>query len=131
LVGDAAHIHSPMGARGMNLGLEDAWVFAHLFCEGRLDQYNNLRRPVDRGVVHQVELLSRIVAGDSLAFRLLRRVVFPSALRIPFLRNRMMKTLTGPDHDLPFAVEDGATRTQEDPLSLRARSQSGVNRTAR
>src|SRR5262249_42141144 len=24
--GDAAHVHSPVGARGMNLGLEDAWV---------------------------------------------------------------------------------------------------------
>ncbi len=28
--GDAAHIHSPLGARGMNLGIEDAWVFAQL-----------------------------------------------------------------------------------------------------
>lgn len=25
--GDAAHIHSPIEARGMNLGLEDAWGF--------------------------------------------------------------------------------------------------------
>ena len=24
--GDSAHIHSPIGARGMNLGIEDAWV---------------------------------------------------------------------------------------------------------
>jgi 2-polyprenyl-6-methoxyphenol hydroxylase-like FAD-dependent oxidoreductase len=28
--GDAAHIHSPIGARGMNLGLEDAFIFSRL-----------------------------------------------------------------------------------------------------
>jgi 2-polyprenyl-6-methoxyphenol hydroxylase-like FAD-dependent oxidoreductase len=28
LAGDAAHIHSPVAARGMNLGIEDAFVFA-------------------------------------------------------------------------------------------------------
>jgi 2-polyprenyl-6-methoxyphenol hydroxylase-like FAD-dependent oxidoreductase len=28
LAGDAAHIHSPIGGRGMNLGIEDAFVFA-------------------------------------------------------------------------------------------------------
>lgn len=28
LAGDAAHIHSPVGARGMNLGIEDAHVYA-------------------------------------------------------------------------------------------------------
>jgi 2-polyprenyl-6-methoxyphenol hydroxylase-like FAD-dependent oxidoreductase len=29
LAGDAAHIHAPVAARGMNLGIEDAFVFAH------------------------------------------------------------------------------------------------------
>jgi 2-polyprenyl-6-methoxyphenol hydroxylase-like FAD-dependent oxidoreductase len=29
LAGDAAHVHAPVAARGMNLGIEDAFVFAH------------------------------------------------------------------------------------------------------
>jgi 2-polyprenyl-6-methoxyphenol hydroxylase-like FAD-dependent oxidoreductase len=28
LAGDAAHIHSPVGARGMSLGIADAYVYA-------------------------------------------------------------------------------------------------------
>ncbi|HRX85127.1 MAG TPA: FAD-dependent monooxygenase, partial [Phycisphaerae bacterium] len=44
--GDAAHLHSPMGARGMNLGLEDAWVFAQLAGRDALERYHAFRRPV-------------------------------------------------------------------------------------
>jgi 2-polyprenyl-6-methoxyphenol hydroxylase-like FAD-dependent oxidoreductase len=53
--GDAAHIHSPVGARGMNLGLENAWVFAYLVKTNQLHKYDRLRRPVDRQVVRRVE----------------------------------------------------------------------------
>ncbi|HEX4130440.1 MAG TPA: FAD-dependent monooxygenase [Pirellulales bacterium] len=102
--GDAAHIHSPMGARGMNLGIEDACVFAALERVGRLAEYNALRRPVDERVVRQVERLSRIVAGESAIARLLRRFAFPLAVRIPPVRARMVPTLTGLDHDLPNVV---------------------------
>src|SRR3546814_4018092 len=31
LGGDAAHVHSPVGGRGMNLGIEDACAFARRF----------------------------------------------------------------------------------------------------
>ena len=30
IIGDAAHLHSPVGARGMNLGIEDAFVLSEL-----------------------------------------------------------------------------------------------------
>nr|WP_263974262.1 FAD-dependent monooxygenase [Streptomyces albicerus] len=56
LVGDAAHIHSPAGAQGMNTGIQDAlnlgWMLA-LVCSGRasaalLDTYEIERAPVGR-----------------------------------------------------------------------------------
>lgn len=95
--GDAAHIHSPLGARGMNLGLEDVFVFARLERLGQLKQYDALRRPVDRAVVRRVEALSRIVSAESAFTRLIRSFMLP-ATRIPFIRKLMIDTVTGLDH---------------------------------
>jgi 2-polyprenyl-6-methoxyphenol hydroxylase-like FAD-dependent oxidoreductase len=102
--GDAAHIHSPVGARGMNLGLEDAWVFAQLVKHDRLSEYDALRRPVDRQVVRRVALISRMASGDSRFLRFMRRVVLPRAIQLPSVRARMVATLTGLDHALPADI---------------------------
>ncbi|MBH98552.1 MAG: hypothetical protein CMM56_08885 [Rhodospirillaceae bacterium] len=40
LVGDAAHSHSPVGGRGMNLGIADAADLANKIVNGGLDQYH-------------------------------------------------------------------------------------------
>jgi 2-polyprenyl-6-methoxyphenol hydroxylase-like FAD-dependent oxidoreductase len=106
--GDAAHVHSPMGARGMNLGLEDAFVFAELARTGRLDEYDRLRRPIDRKVVRRVEYLSQIVSAESWFNWLVRSFVLPRAVKIPFIRSRMVGTVTGLDHKLPLGLA-GAT----------------------
>jgi 2-polyprenyl-6-methoxyphenol hydroxylase-like FAD-dependent oxidoreductase len=98
--GDAAHIHSPMGARGMNLGIEDAFVFAALAGQNRLAEYNALRHPVDARVVHQVEFFSRLMSQNSWYFDLIRRYVFPTLVKTP-LQARIKQTVTGLDHDLP------------------------------
>jgi 2-polyprenyl-6-methoxyphenol hydroxylase-like FAD-dependent oxidoreductase len=110
LAGDAAHIHSPMGARGMNLGLEDAWVFAELVRANRLAEYGRRRRPVDRRVVRQVDLLSRVAAAESRIYRFARAYLFPLAIRIPFIRARMVATVTGLDHKLPQVQPARASR---------------------
>jgi 2-polyprenyl-6-methoxyphenol hydroxylase-like FAD-dependent oxidoreductase len=104
LAGDAAHLHSPIGARGMNLGLEDAWVFAELVRTDRLQTYDQLRRPVDRRVVRRVELLSRVVSAESRFTRFLRALVFPLALKLPLMRGLMVRTVSGLDHKLPDFV---------------------------
>lgn len=104
LAGDAAHIHSPIGARGMNLGIEDAWVFAELAAGGRLGEYEGLRRPVDRAVVRRVELLSRFAAGESLFFRVARRCLLPVATGVPLLRRRVVRVAAGLDHPLEPAL---------------------------
>jgi 2-polyprenyl-6-methoxyphenol hydroxylase-like FAD-dependent oxidoreductase len=38
LGGDAAHIHSPVGGSGMNIGFEDALVFTELLRKGQLGE---------------------------------------------------------------------------------------------
>jgi 2-polyprenyl-6-methoxyphenol hydroxylase-like FAD-dependent oxidoreductase len=99
--GDSAHVHSPVGARGMNLGLEDAWVFSELVRIDRLSEYNQLRWPIDRRVVVQVEFFTRIVSAESPLDRFVREFVFPKAIQFPSLRSRMVTTITGLDHELP------------------------------
>ena len=53
LAGDAAHVHSPAGARGMNLGIEDACWLAWLVAEGREEDYSALRMPAVKTVLKE------------------------------------------------------------------------------
>lgn len=99
--GDAAHIHSPIGARGMNLGVEDAWVFAELVNAQMMDAYDRLRRPVDARVVSRIERFTRFVSTDSRLVQLLRSILFPIVTKIGFLRTPIVKTGAGLDHELP------------------------------
>lgn len=112
--GDAAHVHSPVGARGMNLGLEDAWVFAELVRAGRLHEYDRLRKPVDEKVVRRVEFLSRIASGESAVDRFARRWLFPVATKVPVVRKRMLETVSGLDHPLPDLSAVGTQGSQRD-----------------
>jgi 2-polyprenyl-6-methoxyphenol hydroxylase-like FAD-dependent oxidoreductase len=98
--GDAAHIHSPIGARGMNLGIEDAWVFSELVRTRHVHRYEGLRKPVDRAVVKRVERLSRVVRGESLLARMIRSAAIPLLTRLPALQRLVLPAITGLDHDL-------------------------------
>jgi 2-polyprenyl-6-methoxyphenol hydroxylase-like FAD-dependent oxidoreductase len=101
LAGDAAHIHSPVGARGLNLGIEDAWVFSELLRTGGLDRYHALRHPVDRAVVRRVELVSRMASAETALLGLARNFLFPAVTALPPVQSRMKRVVTGLDHDLP------------------------------
>jgi 2-polyprenyl-6-methoxyphenol hydroxylase-like FAD-dependent oxidoreductase len=104
LAGDAAHLHSPMGARGMNLGIEDAWVFAQLakraLDSGSTDPlaaYGRLRREADAGVVRRVKFGTETVLGYGLAGRL-RGLLLPVVTRVPAARMLAMRLVAGLDH---------------------------------
>jgi hypothetical protein len=86
----------------MNLGLEDAWVFAELVGTGRLYAYAQSRRDVDHDVVRKIKMLSRIASAESWFTRFLRSFVLLKALDISFIRKHMSATVTGLDHDLPL-----------------------------
>ena len=60
LAGDAAHVHSPQGGQGLNLGVQDAvnlgWKLAQVVSgtspDGLLDTYHAERHPVGARVLH-------------------------------------------------------------------------------
>ena len=76
LAGDAAHVHSPVGARGMNLGIEDGTVFAQKLAEGALASYSAARRPVGARVIRQTRALTRLVTAHNPSARWLRDQLF-------------------------------------------------------
>ena len=103
LAGDAAHIHSPVGAQGMNTGIQDAWnlgwklgMVSRGLADARiLDSYHAERWPVGRTLLRATDrvfgVLARSVASGgmvaSLRRMMVRRVVAP-ALSSPRLRAR-------------------------------------------
>jgi len=100
LAGDAAHIHSALGARGMNLGVEDAYVFAALTAEGRLHDYERLRRPVARAVVRQTERITEVPRGKKPLAKLVRALVPLLAPFIPLAGKGVSRWVLGLDHEV-------------------------------
>jgi len=106
LGGDAAHVHSPIGARGMNLGIEDAYVFAGRVQDSieagapALQAYGRTRHAVHRQVVRRVELLTRIGRGRRAPMRVVRRVLFPLAAGWPPTASLMERAVSGLDHEV-------------------------------
>ena len=73
LLGDAAHIHSPVGAQGMNTGLQDAYNLAWklaLVVSGRaapalLDSYEEERIPVAERLLSTTDRGFSLIVSDS------------------------------------------------------------------
>jgi 2-polyprenyl-6-methoxyphenol hydroxylase-like FAD-dependent oxidoreductase len=97
--GDAAHIHSPLGARGMNLGIEDSFVFAELLASKKLDHYSPQRADVHRKLVKRIERMTNIARGETSFARFLRLHLLPRALAFPLSGPLLFKMLTGLDHE--------------------------------
>ncbi len=85
LAGDAAHVHSPVGAQGMNTGLQDAHNLACKLADvlqGRaddsyLDRYDAERRPVAQHVIDVTERTFTTVMTDTRTRRFVAKVVLP------------------------------------------------------
>jgi len=90
LAGDAAHVHSPVGAQGMNTGLQDAHNLACTLAdvlqgrasEAYLDSYEAERRPVARRVIAVTERAFALVTSDRRAVRSAIRMLVPIVARV-------------------------------------------------
>jgi len=72
LAGDAAHVHSPMGGQGLNVGVQDAvnlgWKLAQVVAgtspESLLDTYHAERHPVAARVLRNTMAQTALSRGD-------------------------------------------------------------------
>jgi 2-polyprenyl-6-methoxyphenol hydroxylase-like FAD-dependent oxidoreductase len=95
LGGDAAHVHSPVGGRGMNLGIEDAAGFARRFFSNNLAGYTAERHPIGKT---WIELSEKILAGaqaQSLLGRTARDLAIFALGHAPILQRPMLRRVSG------------------------------------
>jgi 2-polyprenyl-6-methoxyphenol hydroxylase-like FAD-dependent oxidoreductase len=85
LAGDAAHVHSPAGAQGMNTGIQDAWNLGWKLAlvakgtadEALLETYETERRPIGRFVLRVTDRAATIATSESQILRVLRTQLAP------------------------------------------------------
>jgi 2-polyprenyl-6-methoxyphenol hydroxylase-like FAD-dependent oxidoreductase len=105
LLGDAAHIHSPVGAQGMNTGIGDAvnlsWKLAAVLRGSRddvLDTYSAERIAFARRLVATTDRMFTIATRSGRVAAVVRTRLFPpvvaSLFRIPAVRRWLFRTVS-------------------------------------
>jgi 2-polyprenyl-6-methoxyphenol hydroxylase-like FAD-dependent oxidoreductase len=106
LVGDAAHIHSPVGAQGMNTGLQDAynlaWKLAFVINGNAttelLSTYHEERLPFARQLVKTTDNAFNVTVSDNAFVKYMRMYIAPRLLavilKIKFLERFIFKTIS-------------------------------------
>ncbi|MDB5011462.1 MAG: hypothetical protein JWQ06_2251, partial [Mucilaginibacter sp.] len=103
LVGDAAHIHSPVGGQGMNTGLQDAYNLAWKLAgvvnrqirEPVLDSYAAERMPVAKELLRTTDRLFKVIQSQNWVTRLLKKRVIPKLLQFVWSKENLRETFFG------------------------------------
>lgn len=66
LAGDAAHVHSPVGGRGMNMGIADGLRFAQAVQDGDFSAYEVERHSVAEAWVKRNRLFTEIMSNNTI-----------------------------------------------------------------
>lgn len=120
-LGDAAHVHSPIGGQGMNAGIGDAvnlaWKLALVVNDDvdsrLLATYHDEREAVGRALLAATDYGTLVAFNANSAVRALRNAVAPLATRLPLLHDRLRETVAGlriAYPDSPLSVNDVPAR---------------------
>jgi len=94
LAGDAAHCHSPVDGRGLNLGVGDAVNLAKRFETKTLDGYHADRHTHGHYVIKMTELIRAATTCKRYRMRLLTLSVLKSAHYLPFINRFAARVAT-------------------------------------
>ena len=129
LAGDAAHIHSPAGAQGMNTGIGDAYnlawklglVIKGLAAESLLDTYNEERLANAQRLLESTDRMFEFAAGSHWLMAFIRTTIFPTVAgyvtNIEPIRKRLFPLIsqigiTYRDHTLSWHTGDESDEVQ-------------------
>jgi hypothetical protein len=131
LAGDAAHIHSPFGAQGMNTGLQDAWnlawklrlALAGVATPALLDSYSVERHRVAQRVIRVTDTITRVTATRNRAARAVRRRAIPVLTQLDWFKRVFVDTLTELAVSYPWSpvVAGKGERAVDEPLEAGVR----------
>ncbi len=82
--GDAAHVNSPVGGQGMNMGIQDAhnlaWKLAYVYHgyanENILESYHTERYPIATQVLKFTEVMNTVLTTKNRVLQTLRNVIY-------------------------------------------------------
>jgi 2-polyprenyl-6-methoxyphenol hydroxylase-like FAD-dependent oxidoreductase len=103
LAGDAAHVHSPVGGQGLNIGVQDAvnlgWKLAQVVNgtspDSLLETYHAERHPIDARVLRKTMAITALERGDARNEAL--REMVSELMQMDEPRKRYTATLSGLD----------------------------------
>ena len=88
LAGDAAHAHSPVGGRGMNLGIADAADLAGKLVSGKGDEYTASRYAEGNKIIAGSEMLRKLLGTTSPWKHFLVLKLFKLIAAVPALQRK-------------------------------------------
>ncbi|GGO92451.1 FAD-dependent monooxygenase [Wenjunlia tyrosinilytica] len=100
LAGDAAHVHSPAGGQGMNIGIQDAVELGRALAavvhgepETLLDRYEATRRPIAKQVVAFTDRMTKMATMRNPVQRAARNAALAAIGRVPAVRRNVAMRL--------------------------------------
>jgi 2-polyprenyl-6-methoxyphenol hydroxylase-like FAD-dependent oxidoreductase len=114
LAGDAAHVHSPLGGQGLNLGIMDAvnlgWKLAAVLRgfgdDDLLETYTRERHPVGAAVLNNTRAQAALLTPTPQVMAL--REVMSDLMDIPDVKEYLGRMLAGVDVRYPLPYDAGA-----------------------
>jgi 2-polyprenyl-6-methoxyphenol hydroxylase-like FAD-dependent oxidoreductase len=141
LVGDASHIHSPVGGQGMNTGMQDAanlaWKLAAVARgadDGLLDSYEEERSAVGKALLKSTGRGLRMATSSNPIVEAFRDALLPHIASISSVQERMLGFIseTAIEYRSSSIVEDhggdGSLRAGDRMPDLSIGEKDGANR---
>ena len=130
LAGDAAHIHSPAGAQGMNTGIQDgynlAWKLALVLSgnasETILDTYNEERLPNAETLLRTTDRFFNLAASPEPLLSYIRVHVFPYIAGVAFSLDAVKRFVFPRISQIAIQYRDSSLSDHEDDAGLDVKS---------
>ncbi|CAK9063834.1 Rifampicin monooxygenase (RIFMO), partial [Durusdinium trenchii] len=98
LAGDAAHIHSPVGGRGMNMGIEDAFCLADCIGQETPEDYHRIRHAYGKQAIRLIKAQTRFATNHSLFTNLATQLLGPILFRSRKVQTEFARRNLGLQH---------------------------------